>query len=50
MGWVDFSGITDKYMMENGVIIKNMEVDNGYPIIYPMSVNGNIILYKDLVY
>jgi len=26
---VDFNGQMDKFMMDNGLMIKNMEVDNG---------------------
>lgn len=48
---VDFNGQMDKFMMDNGLMIKNMEVDNGQQIIQsPMSDNGNQIESKVLVY
>lgn len=47
---VDFNGIMDKFMMENGETKKNMEVDYGKRKIFPMQVNGKIILFRVLVF
>jgi hypothetical protein len=46
---VDFNGVMVKFMMDNGWMIKNMEVVSGKPVIrYRMQANGNIIKFKDL--
>lgn len=48
---VHSNGIMDKFIKDNGIMVKNMEVESGKDnIIKSILDNGNIIMYKDLVY
>jgi hypothetical protein len=46
----DFNGKTDKFTMDNGIMILNMEVDNGLLSILLTWDNGITTKFKDLVF